>query len=127
MTPDLSLSRRDLPRRRAWLALSELFLDSELESADVRRLAQQLRASGFTLTELEHLLSAEVAPVLGGNLLSVAGVWNGFDPDWLEGQILARRGRGRWLGRLSVRLIQDDWQRLKAAFLAGEIKEPSAQ
>lgn len=112
-----------LPERRApWLALSELFLDTELQETDLRFIARTLAASGHSLSQLEETLWAEVAPVVGWNLLSVAGVWEGFDPAWLEERVSRGRQRGRLLGSLAARLsrrlwrssIQADWERVKS-------------
>ena len=114
-------SPAELMRRRpVWDALSELFLDTELGDADFRRLGRTLRESGYSLPELQHILRTEVAPIVGVNLLSVAGVWGGFDPDWLEAQILALRGTGGPISNLYCRLIRADWQRVQEAYLDGE-------
>jgi hypothetical protein len=111
--------------RPVWLALSELFLDTELQEDALRRIARTLAASGHGLSELERVLWAEVAPVVGWNLLGVAGVWDGFDPVWLEDGILRRlrhnARQGRLFRSLGVRLarllwarsIQADWARVR--------------
>lgn len=80
----------DLPRRRpVWLALSDLFLDTDvtlLQAANARLLA----ASPYSLEELDTILREEVYPACAFNLREVAGEWAGFDADWLERRI--RRG-----------------------------------
>ena len=115
------LSPAELIRRRpVWAALSELFLDTELDELDIHWLAHTLHESGYPLAELEHILRTEVAPIVGGNLLSVVGVWSGFDLDWLERQILSLRGTGGLISNLYCRLIRDDWQRVQAAYLDSE-------
>ena len=86
----------------------------------MRWLGRTLRESGYTLPELEHILRTEVAPIVGGNLLSVVGVWSGFDLNWLEAQILGLRGTGGLISNLYCRLIRADWQRVQAAYLDGE-------
>ncbi len=58
-------------------------------------IAQALAASPFTLLQLRTMLLHEVHPVLIGNLRSVAGVWDGFESQWLAAAITARRAR-RW-------------------------------
>lgn len=73
--------------------MSALWLDTELTDDDHRRIAAVLRHSGCTVAELEAICRSEVAPVVSGNLLSVAGVWAGFDPAWLEREILQRLRR----------------------------------
>ena len=52
------------------------------------------------MDELEAIYRYEVAPVVHGNLKSVAGEWAGFGQEWLGERIpayLARAGRwSRW-------------------------------
>ena len=97
-------------RRPVWEALSELYLDTDTRP-DLPALARTLAASGLDVPELETIWHGEVTPLLHGNLLSVAGVWAGFDQAWLEAQIILRRTRPdrRWppLARL-VRSWQNE-------------------
>ena len=84
MTP----AHTDLARRRTvWLALSDLFLDT-----DVNLLREgntcTLAASPYSLAELDAILREEVYPACSFNLSLVAGEWAGFDADWLERRIL---------------------------------------
>ncbi len=102
----MDLSEDELRRRRpVWNALSELFLDTALDEGDRRRIAVQLHASGYSDSQLEAIYGDEVAPVCAPNLMTVAGEWAGFDPEWLERSILARRRSalskaGSWVARL---------------------------
>lgn len=75
-------------RRPVWLALSELYLDTH---PAWHRVAAQCARSPFDLTELRRILFDEVHPVVGSNLRSVAGVWDGFDEDRLVAAIMARQ------------------------------------
>lgn len=116
MTP----AAADLARRRpVWLALSELFLDTEVD-ARLPSLAQSLAASGYSDAELDWILRRELQPLLQWNLVPVAGVWEGFDPEWLEQSIIARRRRLR----LPCLFPREDWQRL--AVLIREERERCA-
>lgn len=75
-------------RRPVWLALSDLFLDTDttlLEPQIVRTLA----ASPYSEVELERILVREVQPVCWPNVFWWE--WAGFDPEWLEAQITKRR------------------------------------
>lgn len=72
------------PRREAvWLALSELWLDTELDASSLERLARELFASGYPQQELEAIFRLEVAPVVWLNAWTTVGVWDGFEPAWL--------------------------------------------
>lgn len=109
----------DLAQRRpVWLALSELFLDTDVD-ASLPSLAHCLAGSAYSEAELERILREEVQPLLQWNLLSVAGVWDGFDPEWLEQSILARRHRLR----LPFLFPREEWRRL--AWLIREERERS--
>ncbi len=113
-----ALSGSDLERRRpVWLALSELFLDTSLTSADVNRIAANLARSPYAIDELQRILLWEVYPACRSNRLWIAGEWMGFDPQWLERRIL----RGQWFvgvvwtataGRLGMSTSMD-WRRIK--------------
>lgn len=77
-------------RTPVWTALSELFLDTELQEDDHSRIARVLAASPYSEEKLDEILRFEVTPVLRGNLLSVAGEWAGFDEAWLREKIAPR-------------------------------------
>jgi len=99
-------------RRRVWAALSELFLDTELDERNFAEIACVLAESGYTDTELHNILLREVYPVCIPNLRSFAGKWAGFDLDWLEEQIGAETDVSR--GKLSPlpwggRMLREDW------------------
>ncbi len=79
MTPE-QLDRR----RPVWITLSELWLDTEHDEAARERMAEALARSEFDERELRAIHDSEVAPAVADNLQSVAGEWNGFDPQWLE-------------------------------------------
>jgi hypothetical protein len=104
-------------RRPVWAALSELFLDTNLDSADVNRIAKTLASSRYSLDELDQILLSEVYPACRSNLLSMAGEWAGFDPEWLESRILrgpssmARAWAGT-VGRLGM-FSSVSWKRIK--------------
>ena len=76
-------------RAPVWEALSDLFLDTDITLSRQWR-ASQLAASSYSLEQLEFILLHEVLPVCKYNLLSVAGVWDGFDQEWLKTKILGR-------------------------------------
>jgi hypothetical protein len=101
-------------RRPVWLALSELYLDTDYRSS-VRGIARELAASPYSRDDLHSILRNEVHPVLARNLCITAGVWDGFDQDWLGQQILRNERRGLWRGRpwCSRRLLRHFWDLLE--------------
>ena len=63
-------------REDVWLALSELWLDTELDQPALRQIAVRLCASGLSRRELQHIYHYEVAPQVWLNHWAVAGVWD---------------------------------------------------
>lgn len=87
----------DVERRDpVWQAYARLYLDTDYRR-EVRAAAREAAAFGYTEAELHMILLHEVHPVLRSNLVATAGVWDGFDPDWLRARILHRSRRPRWL------------------------------
>jgi len=70
-------------RQSIWLALSEFYLDTDLDDSDFVRIAAIFKQSGLSLDELKEIDLYEVFPLLGGNLSGTAGSWAGFDEVWL--------------------------------------------
>ena len=77
-------------RRPLWAALSDLYLDTE---PDWERVAVLCATSPFEISALRRILFDEVHPVVHLNLWSTAGVWDGFDQEWLVESILLRKRR----------------------------------
>ena len=95
----MMLTNIDLDRRKPlWSALSGLWLDTELDHADINRIAQAAITSGYSIAELNEIYLYEVAPVVSANLLTVAGEWAGFDEVWLHDEARKRaENRSLWL------------------------------
>jgi hypothetical protein len=119
------------PREQAWIALSELFRDTEITERDIHDIATTLCTLGFDVAAAEKILKTEVAPVFGWNLLAVAGNWTGWRDedavglvqDWLAARTSATF-RGAWMRSplaASLReavfygLVKPDWQRVARA------------
>lgn len=111
--------------RAARAALSELFLDIEINDDVLGRLARALAKTGLGEAELERIFIEELEPVLSANMRVAVGVWQGFDLDWLEDQIRQRAQRQQAGGLRSLldramRAVQGrsaaraDWDKLKA-------------
>ena len=96
--------RTEPNRAPVWNALSSLFLDTDISLSREWR-ARVLAGSAYTMPEIEQILAEEVSPVCSWNLLSIAGEWTGFDPDWLRESILRQLDRPSWLSRLGRRRI----------------------
>lgn len=96
-------------RKSVWLALSEFYLDTELQPADFRRIRTVFDQSGYSVQEIRQLDYDEVGPVLYGNLLSMAGEWAGFDEAALLAALCKRVTKGvKIRSRFPIRWL---WQR----------------
>jgi hypothetical protein len=102
-------------REQVWLALSELYLDTDVEPS-IEPCATVLAESPYSREELQRILFEEVHPLLVFNLLSVAGQWGGFDSDWLAAAIRRQQAHWNiraWLGRRLLRSVPRKlWPRL---------------
>lgn len=74
-------------RKPIWIALSNLYLDTELQDADYKNMVSKFIESPYSLNEIKKINKHEVYPILKANLVSVAGVWEGFDETWLISKI----------------------------------------
>ncbi len=96
-------------RKLVWAALSELWLDTELEEDDLQRIAGVMKMSGYSIKELREIYLFEVAPVVYPNLLTVAGEWAGFDEEWLFAEATKRANERNLILRAMVRLGIGKW------------------
>lgn len=93
-------------RKKIWVELSEFYLDTELQQRDFDGIAETFNNSGLTLQEIKKIDLYEVFPLLQHNLLSVAGEWAGFDPDWLfENCERFYKKRNNWFHQLKCRFL----------------------
>ncbi len=107
-------------RRPIWVALSDFYLDNELQDSALRHITFKILESPYTLEEVRQINQDEVFPVLYPNLLSVAGEWAGFDQDWLTEEILDSLAQRKTVEKLAVKYTnwsfgwtyRDSWQRL---------------
>ncbi len=83
MTPEEIARKQPL-----WVALSDLFLDTEVR-LDLPRAAAEAVKAEIPAPEMIRIFNREVTPVVGWNLLDVAGEWVGFEKEWLTEQIVA--------------------------------------
>jgi hypothetical protein len=80
-------------RRPVWIALSQLYLDTELDEAQLLDILKVISESPYTIEEAKKIDFFEIYPVLKFNILSPAGEWRGFDEEWLTEKI-ERRFKG---------------------------------
>ena len=120
MSPELLEQRKPV-----WVALSDLYLDVELQESDFAHIAAILRNAGLNWAEAQSINVNEVAPVVIHNLFAVAGVWTGFDEEQLYAMILRRRRPPRLLGSRRLwryfveRMLADCLPRLRHCLAAG--------
>ena len=111
-------------RLTAWQALSQLFLDTDLDDLDIAAISRQLGSTGYRLEELDRIYEEEVAPVCWRNLCAVpGGTWTGFESEWLAKTIDSRRGNEGilygipWVKRRCIQrwtaLSRADWERVR--------------
>jgi hypothetical protein len=126
----VAMKTLDIERRApVWEALSELFVGKELQDYDYATIATTLRASGYSLSELETILHHEVAPVFRGNLSALAvAEMEGWARETVVGDVRAylereRSGPSRiWARLVAARRLpdvaRDRWERVKGALFS---------
>lgn len=104
-------------RLKIWRALSDLFLDTEIEDYVFKYIARTVSECELSLSEAEDVLWYEVYPVLEGNLRSVAGVWEGWPDSWLLQNLPARVRPSAIHGDPTIiKEIKRCWQRVTEAY-----------
>ncbi len=115
------VEQRSAAIREAQVAISCLFLDTELAKGDLAALARVLKSTGLPPAELQRIYETEVAPACWRNLWAVpGGVWDGFEEEWLMSAIERHRLRGApprsFFQRLRIRLwtarTREEWARV---------------
>lgn len=105
-----------------WRALSDLFLDTELDAADFTAIAETIRTAGFTADQAEEILQFDVTPVFWGNILATAGEWEPWSKSQVR-EMVCRRLRSRsqalgwlrgWVFRKLMSVVREDWLRVRA-------------
>ncbi|PKP65921.1 MAG: hypothetical protein CVT85_04305 [Alphaproteobacteria bacterium HGW-Alphaproteobacteria-7] len=110
------LSDAEVARRLpVWRALSDIFLDTELDPHHYRRMADAIAQSGFSASEAEAIFRDEVAPAFAANLWDVAGEWQGWPDDYVRERVLAKRGSAlskaaNWL--FHREMLDREWARV---------------
>jgi hypothetical protein len=118
------LAPEDIERRLPlWVALSDLFLDTEMGRLWYPSIVKAIRNGGFTVAEAKQILIEEVGPVFAPNLLSVAGEWAGFPDDFVRDRVSAYLNRAGWrprrqlvTGRMIDTVVKECWPEVERAF-----------
>lgn len=115
----------DPQRHKVWIALSDLFLDTDHSPEALERIEMTLRASPFDLATLDQIMLDEVFPVCFSNLLTVAGIWDGFDADRLITECTKASTRPpafaslrRYFRRRLIRTNVPEWQEMRVRLRA---------
>lgn len=108
-----------------WMAMSDLFLDTDVD-AQVPRITAILRQAPFDLATLDRMFLEDVFPVCIGNLHQIAGVWDGFDRAALLARLHEEGGKRLWghrfrvmLRKRAARQIVPQWEQIRKALVAG--------
>ncbi|MEJ2793231.1 hypothetical protein WAE56_07420 [Iodobacter sp. LRB] len=105
------LSSEDLLiRAPVWEALSDFWLDTELQDFQFEYIARVIASSPYSMEEVRAIHDYEVAPAVSANLASITGEWAGFDPDCLFARcsLFAARRESPWF-RLRIWLQKPYW------------------
>ncbi|MFA6248317.1 MAG: hypothetical protein WC615_15370 [Mucilaginibacter sp.] len=107
-------------RRPVWIALSQFYLDTELDDLQLLDILKVIYESPYSIDEVKKIDFFEVYPVLKFNTYDPAGEWEGFDEDWLidkiEKKIIGDKIFSRKLSGLrywwAKKFTKDYWQKL---------------
>jgi hypothetical protein len=116
------LTAEQIERRvPVWVAMSDLFLDTEITDATLGHIARTIDRAGFSADEAKAILGTEVAPVFCRNLLGPAGEWAGWSEasvrvailDFLSGSA-SRQSIAGFTVMPFGRALTADWGRIAA-------------
>ena len=112
----MSLSEQEVQQRApVWVALSDLFLDTQMQELTHKYIARTVCESSYTLEEAELILKKEVLPTCAYNLFTLIGEWEFFPEDWLIRKItrspLWWMKFKAWYYRKAYSMIKSDWDK----------------
>ncbi|REC48866.1 DUF7079 family protein [Chryseobacterium pennipullorum] len=102
-------------RKLIWVALSELYLDIELQESDLRYMARIFLESPFDLNKIKLIDRDEVFPVLFSNLLNPTGEW-GFNEKRLAESIVSWMEKRSKLDILAVHCVYPLYSRVNRSY-----------
>lgn len=111
-------------RKLVWLALADLYLDTELQEWQFQDITGIFLKSPFNLEKIKKIDQYEVFPVLFSNLLNPAGEWAGFEEKRLVKNIMTWMEFRSKLDILAIKCIypiyepinRDYWKRLEEIY-----------
>ena len=111
-------------RQPIWIALSEFYLDTELDDSDYQKIAQVILKSPFKLEDVKIINKYEIFPVLRNNLGSVAGSWSGFDETSLVNAIISKIDSQTKIDKLGIEIsyflnswmTSKNWRKLEKTY-----------
>ncbi len=118
----MKISDEEIRRRTpVWAAMSELFLDTEIEERIYANLAYAIHNAEYFSPFARAILEREVLPVFADNLRSVTGEWTGWSVDDMRNAVLAwlrqswcrRALRNARLHRFRKAFMRREWPRVE--------------
>ncbi|TZF96074.1 hypothetical protein FW781_11610 [Chryseobacterium panacisoli] len=111
-------------RKLVWLALSDLYLDTELQEWQFQYMTGIFLKSPFSFEKIKKIDQYEIFPVLFSNLLNPAGEWAGFEEKRLVKNIMNWMESRSELDILAIKCIypiyeqvnRDYWKRLEEIY-----------
>ncbi len=111
-------------RKPIWIALSDFYLDTELQESDFRNIAFKIIESPYSIKEIKEINKYEIFPVLQPNLTSVTGEWAGFPENWLVENILKSLNQRTTFKKLGIEtswltfkwMQKDYWVKLEKTY-----------
>lgn len=113
---DMSISPAIMRERMpVWDAMSEFFLDTELQEQDLGRIAGVLARSPYSERELWDILRHEVYPPCHWNLLCSTGEWALFGEEFLLEKVAPRCGKRPKFAWpvLHAWMFRDHWNKVR--------------
>jgi len=77
-------------REPVWVALSQFYLDTELDDLQLLDIFKVIQESPYSIEEARKIDMLELYPVLKFNIFTTAGESEGFDEEWLIDKLTDR-------------------------------------
>tara|TARA_R110002020_G_scaffold360232_1_gene572878 strand:- start:25 stop:789 length:765 start_codon:yes stop_codon:yes gene_type:complete len=111
-------------RKPIWIALSDFYLDTELQESDIRHIAFKIIESPYSFEKVKEINKYEIFPVLQPNLMSVAGEWAGFNEEWLINRIQESLSKRNTVKKIGIKgsyltfkwMFKDYWEKLEKVY-----------